>query len=126
MAFSIYEASIPVYLRQLSALSAILTKAAAYSAQLAATVTRVCRKQGLTLKAGMTPRDLARCIEMAINGTKSAYPAMQPAAAFLKDLEIMLRTLVAGATAPRPRPVKAAAARKSMARSTSRKFGDRR
>ena len=33
MAFSIYEASIPVYLRQLNALSAILTKAAAYSAQ---------------------------------------------------------------------------------------------
>src|SRR4029079_4297740 len=106
--------------------------AAAYSAQLAATVTRVCRKQGLTLKAGMTPRDLARCIEMAINGTKSAYPAMQPAAAFLKDLEIMLRTLVAGATAPapKPRPVKATPARKSIPRSvprsTSRKPGDRR
>ena len=49
---------------------------------------------------GMTPRDLARCVEMAINGTKSAYPAMQPADAFLKDLEIMLRTLVAGAVAP--------------------------
>src|SRR3954454_7866046 len=31
MAFSIYEASIPVYIRQLNALSAILTKAAAYS-----------------------------------------------------------------------------------------------
>ena len=33
MAFSIYEASIPVYLRQLNALSAILAKAAAYSAE---------------------------------------------------------------------------------------------
>jgi hypothetical protein len=33
MAFSIYEASIPVYVRQLGALSNILTKAAAYSAQ---------------------------------------------------------------------------------------------
>ena len=32
MAISIYEASIPVYLRQLNALSAILTKAAAYAA----------------------------------------------------------------------------------------------
>jgi hypothetical protein len=32
MALSLYEASIPVYLRQLNALSAILTKAAAYSA----------------------------------------------------------------------------------------------
>ena len=48
----------------------------------------------------MTPRDLARCVEMAVNGTKSAYPAMQPADAFLKDLEIMLRTLVAGAVRP--------------------------
>ena len=110
--------------------------AAAYAAQLAATITRVCRNQGLTLNAGMTPRDFARCIEMAINGTKSAYPAMQPAGAFLKDLEIMLRTLVAGATSPasKPRPVKATAARKSITRSiprsaprsTSRKPGDRR
>ena len=32
----------------------------------------------------MTPRDFARCIEMAFNGTKSAYPAMQPADAFLR------------------------------------------
>ena len=52
----------------------------------------------------MTPRDLARCIEMAVNGTKSAYPAMQPADAFLRDLEIMLRTLVAGAVGPSPKP----------------------
>ena len=101
---------------------------AAYAAQLASTITRVCRKQGLKLNAGMTPQDFARCIEMAINGTKSAYPAMQPAGAFLKDLEIMLRTLVAGATAPvpKPRPVKTASARKSVSRSTSRKSGDRR
>ena len=40
---------------------------------------------------------------MAINGTKSAYPALQPAGAFLRDLEIMLRTLVAGAVSPAPR-----------------------
>ena len=40
---------------------------------------------------------------MAINGTKSAYPAMQPADAFLKDLEIMVRTLVAGAVGPTPK-----------------------
>jgi TetR/AcrR family acrAB operon transcriptional repressor len=53
---------------------------------------------------------------------------MQPAGAFLKDLEIMLRTLVAGATAPvpKPRPVKTTSARKSVSRSTSRKSGDRR
>jgi hypothetical protein len=44
---------------------------------------------------------------MAINGTKSAYPAMQPVDAFLKDLEIMMRTLVAGAvTAPKPLSIK--------------------
>ena len=103
--------------------------AAAYAAQLAATITRVCRKQGLTLNAGMTPRDFARCVEMAVNGTKSAYPAMQPADAFLKDLEIMLRTLVAGAVRPasKPRAVKAEACQESpVPRSTSRKSGDRR
>jgi AcrR family transcriptional regulator len=93
--------------------------AAAYAEQLAVTITRVCRKQDLVLNAGMTPRDLARCVEMAVNGTKSAYPAMQPADAFLKDLEIMLRTLVAGAATPKP-------AKKSVPRSTSRKPGDRR
>ena len=76
----------------------------AYAEQLAATIARVCRKQGLVLNAGMTPRDLARCVEMAVNGTKSAYPAMQPADAFLKDLEIMLRTLVAGAVRPAAKP----------------------
>jgi TetR/AcrR family acrAB operon transcriptional repressor len=114
--------------------------AAAYADQLAATVTRVCRKQRLALNAGMTPRDFARCVEMAINGTKSAYPAMQPADAFLKDLEIMLRTLVAGAVSPakQPRAAKSKPARKSVKksvkkstnksipRSTSRKPGDRR
>jgi TetR/AcrR family acrAB operon transcriptional repressor len=62
----------------------------------------------------MTSRDFARCIEMAISGTKSVHPAMQPADAFLKDLEIMVRTLVAGAVgpSPKPRPVKRAAARR--------------
>jgi AcrR family transcriptional regulator len=98
--------------------------AAAYAEQLAATITRVCRKQGLALTAGMTPRELARCVEMAVNGTKSAYPAMQPAEAFLKDLEIMLRTLVAGAVsaAPRKLPVRSTPSKKSI----SRKPGDRR
>jgi hypothetical protein len=37
---------------------------------------------------------------MAIHGTKSAYPSMMPADAFLKQLETMLRMLIAGATAP--------------------------
>ena len=81
--------------------------AAAYAAQVADTIARVCRKQGLALNAGMTPRDLARCVEMAINGTKSAYPAMQPADAFLSDLDIMLRTLIAGAVTPAPQAMPA-------------------
>jgi TetR/AcrR family acrAB operon transcriptional repressor len=85
-----------------------------YVAQGRATIERVRRKQRLALAGGMTSRDFARCIEMAISGTKSVHPAMQPADAFLKDLEIMVRTLVAGAVgpSPKPRPVKAAAAKK--------------
>ena len=98
--------------------------AACYAAQLAATIERVCRKQRLVLGHGMTARDFARCIEMAFNGTKSAYPAMQPADAFLRDLEIMVRTLVAGAVRPSPKQLSAKAAR---ARKSSRsKTGDRR
>jgi len=85
-----------------------------YVAQGRATIERIRRKQRLALAAGMTSRDFARCIEMAISGTKSVHPAMQPADAFLKDLEIMVRTLVAGAVgpSPKPRPVKRAAARR--------------
>ena len=98
----------------------------AYAELLAETIARVCRKQGLTLNAGMTPRDLARCVEMAVNGTKSAYPAMQPADAFLKDLEIMLRTLVAGAVSPAPRSPRRSRSRQESSRSTARKTGDRR
>jgi AcrR family transcriptional regulator len=71
-----------------------------YGEQDVATIERICRKQGLVLAKGMTSHDLARCIEMAVNGTKSAYPEMQPADAFLGDLDIMLRTLVAGAVGP--------------------------
>jgi AcrR family transcriptional regulator len=99
----------------------------AYAELLAATIVRVCRKQGLTLSAGMTPRDLARCVEMAVNGTKSAYPAMQPAEAFLKDLEIMLRTLVAGATGPakKPRAAQSKPVKKPVKKS-ARKSGVRR
>ena len=99
-----------------------------YAEQLAATIARVCRKQGLTLSTGMTPRELARCVEMAVNGTKSAYPAMQPADAFLKDLEIMLRMLIAGAVRPasKPRAATPKPAQKAIPRSTSRKSGDRR
>ena len=85
-----------------------------YVAQGRATIERVRRKQRLVLAGSMTSRDFARYIEMAISGTKSVHPAMQPADAFLKDLEIMVRTLVAGAVgpSPKPRPVKRAAARR--------------
>jgi len=99
---------------------------ARYAAQLTATIERICRKQRLALKH-MTPPDFARCVEMAFNGTKSAYPAMQPADAFLRDFGVMVRTLVAGAVGPSsaPRPRKAIA-RKPAARKAARKSGARR
>jgi len=93
------------------------TYAARYADEIAATIARVCRKQKLALRRGMSARELARCIEMAVHGTKSAYPSMQPADTFLKDLETMLRMLIAGAVAS---PADSTAARKS-----SRKAGDR-
>jgi AcrR family transcriptional regulator len=95
-----------------------------YVEQGRATIERISRKQRLVLTGGMTSRDFARCIEMAISGTKSVHPAMQPADAFLKDLEIMVRTLVAGAVgpSPKPHPVKLATAKKSRLT----KPGDRR
>jgi AcrR family transcriptional regulator len=94
-----------------------------YVAQSVATIERICRKQRLVLATGMTSRQLARCVEMAVNGAKSANPSMQPADAFLRDLKIMMRTLVAGAVGPslRRRVVKSAAAKKSP----RRKPGDR-
>jgi TetR/AcrR family acrAB operon transcriptional repressor len=100
--------------------------AARYAEQLADTIGRVCRRQGLALK-DMTARDFARCIEMAFNGTKSAYPAMQPADAFLRDFSIMVRTLVAGAVGPSPKPrkMKPAPARKTVKKSVRTKSGDR-
>jgi hypothetical protein len=59
----------------------------------------------------LTPPELARCVEMAINGAKSLHPGMQPADAFVGDFTTMARTLVAGAVAPFPRsrPAKPAA-----------------
>jgi AcrR family transcriptional regulator len=68
--------------------------------EIATTIARVCRKRKLTLASGITVRELARCVEMAIHGTKSAFPSMQPVDAFLKQLETMLRMLIAGAMAP--------------------------
>ena len=82
-----------------------------YAAHAAATIERVCRKQRLSLAAGMTSQELARCVEMAINGAKSMHPGMQPADAFVGDLTTMARTLVAGAVVALPKsgPAKAAA-----------------
>lgn len=67
--------------------------------EVAATIARVCRSKKLKLARGVTAEELARCVEMAIHGTKSAYPAMQPADAFLKQLAVMLRMLITGAMA---------------------------
>jgi AcrR family transcriptional regulator len=94
---------------------------ALYTAQTAATIERVCRKQNLAIRDGMKPRELARCVEMATNGAKSAHPAMQPFAAFLADLDTMVRTLVAGAVVQTPRRTKLALAKKAV----RRKPGDR-
>jgi len=87
--------------------------AALYAAQSVATIERVRRKQRLAL--GMTPHELSRCIEMAINGAKSLHPGMQPAGAFLGDLTVMARTLIAGAVTAKP------AARKIISKKSARK-----
>jgi AcrR family transcriptional regulator len=94
---------------------------ALYAAQTAATIERVCRRQNLVIRDGMTSRELARCVEMATSGAKSMHPAMQPFAAFFADLDKMVRTLVAGAVAPTPRRAKPALAKKPV----RRKPGDR-
>lgn len=73
---------------------------ARFGEEVATTIARVSRARKLKLAAGVTVEDLARCVEMAIHGTKSAYPSMQPVDAFLKQLDMMLRMLIAGALAP--------------------------
>ncbi len=93
--------------------------ASLYAAQGTATIERVIRKQKLGLR--MPAGELWRCVEMAVNGTKSAYPKLQPLDAFLKDLETMLRTLIAGAIGPSPRTVKTIIAKKP----SRKKPGDR-
>ena len=84
--------------------------------EVAGTIARVCRARKLKLVGGVTVEELARCVEMAIHGTKSAYPSMQPADAFLKQLAMMLRMLIAGAMAPPAIP---------LAKKSQRKTGDR-
>jgi AcrR family transcriptional regulator len=78
--------------------------AALHDAQVTATIERTVKRQKLVFASGMTAAKLARYVELAVNGTKSAYPSMRPADAFLRDAEAMLRTLIAGAiTASKPR-----------------------
>jgi AcrR family transcriptional regulator len=84
--------------------------------EVAGTIARVCRARKLKLVGGVTIEELARCVEMAIHGTKSAYPSMRPADAFLKQLAMMLRMLIAGAMAPPAIP---------LAKKSQRKTGDR-
>jgi TetR/AcrR family acrAB operon transcriptional repressor len=74
--------------------------AALHDAQVAATIARTVKRERLALAPGMTAAKLARYVELAVTGTKSAYPSMRPADAFLRDAEAMLRTLIAGAVAP--------------------------
>ncbi|MDU3127696.1 MAG: TetR/AcrR family transcriptional regulator [Bradyrhizobium sp.] len=90
-----------------------------FSDEIATTIARVCRKRKLTLESGVSVRELARCVEMAVHGTKSAFPSMQPVDAFLKQLKTMLRMLIAGAMAP---PAKmASSAKKSLRKAGVRK-----
>mgnify|MGYP003707178939 CR=1 FL=1 len=70
-----------------------------YAAQLAEIIARARRRDKLALAAGMTSAKLAHYAEFAVKGVKSAYPAMSPADAFLREVEAMLRTLLAGAVA---------------------------
>jgi AcrR family transcriptional regulator len=79
---------------------------ARFGEEIAATIARVCRARKLKLAPGVTVGDLARCVELAIHGTKSAYPSMQPFDAFLKQLDVMLRMLIAGAMASPTKPSK--------------------
>src|SRR5215475_9143321 len=50
------------------------TYATRFAGEVAATVARVRRQRQLALAKGMSPRELARLVEMAVHGTKSAYP----------------------------------------------------
>src|SRR4030095_6767310 len=74
--------------------------AALHDAQVATTIERDVKREKLTLAPVIPAPRLARYVELAITGTKSAYPSMRPAQAFLRDAEAMLRTLIAGAVAP--------------------------
>lgn len=55
-------------------------------------------ERGARLRPGMTPDELVRCVQLAERGAKSAMGAPDAP----KDLERLIRLLVAGALAPAP------------------------
>jgi AcrR family transcriptional regulator len=71
------------------------------------TIERVCAANRLTLRNGLTPADLGRCIELASHGfgLQKADPGL------LGDLERSIRLLVAGAVAETPDTAKPRALR---------------
>ncbi|MBR0794529.1 TetR/AcrR family transcriptional regulator [Bradyrhizobium jicamae] len=89
------------------------TYAARYAERLVATVERTARRLNLALPQGLSPAEFARLVEMAVHGSKSQHPAMQPADAFLKDMTMMVRTLCAGAVPKSQKPPAAKAATKA-------------
>ncbi|MGF6311587.1 AcrR family transcriptional regulator [Bradyrhizobium sp. i1.8.4] len=92
--------------------------AARYAERMVATISRIVRKQQLALPQGLTPAEFARLVEMSMYASKSQYPAMQPADAFLKDMAMMVRTLCAGAVPKSQKPpVKKAAIPRKPTRS---------
>jgi AcrR family transcriptional regulator len=97
------------------------TYATRFTDEVASTIARLRRTRKLKLVAGVRADELARCVEMVIHGAKSAYPSMQPADAFQKQVALMLRLLIAGAMAPATtsRP------KKSKGKASKRKTGDR-
>jgi AcrR family transcriptional regulator len=60
------------------------------------TIDRVCANQGLALRQGMTSRELARCIQLAIRG----FNDLRLDGSSLNELDRMIRLLVAGAVVP--------------------------
>jgi AcrR family transcriptional regulator len=62
----------------------------------AETIDRVCAGQGLSLQGVMTSRDLANCIQTAIRGCNNH----RLDSGVLRELDRMVRLLVAGALAP--------------------------
>ena len=71
------------------------------------TIERACAANGLTLRNGLTPAELGRCIELAARG----FDVKKADADVLGDLERSIRLLVSGATAETPQRSKPQPAR---------------